>query len=482
MMIYRVIVHPEHFSLSGDAHQTLVQLVGTTGASEFVRSADRSTIVKYKVNCSASLGTLLLVRLQAPPTTTRAWFCSKVAVTTPEGGTSLFPCYRFVSCSTTLVLRDSIESIKADDPNSLPAEVRFSVAKATDLLLTIAEALVELGFEGFLFEDECWTSFNQIDEVLKSKRTETYRFVQKHWKEDCFFGYQFLNGINPTLIRRCTEVPPNFAVNEETLHGLLEGGASLQEEMELKQTPGEDNPVFLPNDAEFDWLTAKTFVRGADFAEHELNAHFLRTHLISEVFAVATLRNFPMVHPLYKLLISHFRYTLEIDTLARNLLISDSGTGFTQARYRSLRIEALDRVDSASRYVEGVVSFYYRDDDVVVRDSELQSWINEIVVFGCLGDEKKGFPKSFSSVKDLVYFVTMVIFNASAQHAAVNNGQIPLGGSAEQLFTEDVPMEMQERFRGDLKILSNEIQARNVGLTLPYVYLDPANVEDSVAR
>lgn len=35
-----------------------------------------------------------------------------------------------------------------------------------------------------------------------------------------------------------------------------------------------------------------------------------------------------------------------------------------------------------------------------------------------------GFPKSFTSVLELTYFVTMVIFNASAQHTAVNNSQV----------------------------------------------------------
>lgn len=42
------------------------------------------------------------------------------------------------------------------------------------------------------------------------------------------------------------------------------------------------------------------------------------------------------------------------------------------------------------RYVEGVVTYYYRSDNDVIRDSELQSWINEIIVFGRLEDEKRG--------------------------------------------------------------------------------------------
>lgn len=37
-------------------------------------------------------------------------------------------------------------------------------------------------------------------------------YVQEHWKEDAFFGYQYLNGVNPMLIRRCSVLPSNFAV------------------------------------------------------------------------------------------------------------------------------------------------------------------------------------------------------------------------------------------------------------------------------
>ena len=40
---------------------------------------------------------------------------------------------------------------------------------------------------------------------------------------------------------------------------------------------------------------------------------------------MGTIRNLPEAHPIYKLLYPHFRYTMEINVLARSLLISDGG-------------------------------------------------------------------------------------------------------------------------------------------------------------
>ena len=42
-------------------------------------------------------------------------------------------------------------------------------------------------------------------------------------------------------------------------------------------------------------------------------------------------------------------------------------------------------------------------------------------------------------------------------------------------------LELTDDFRRKLEVLSYDIKARNVGLPLPYTYLDPENIENSVA-
>lgn len=65
-------------------------------------------------------------------------------------------------------------------------------------------------------------------------RTVLPEYVAEHWTEDSFFGYQYLNGINPGLIRRCTQIPDKFPVTDEMVAPFLGEGTCLQAELEVR--------------------------------------------------------------------------------------------------------------------------------------------------------------------------------------------------------------------------------------------------------
>ncbi|KAM9362639.1 arachidonate 12-lipoxygenase, 12R-type-like [Symphorus nematophorus] len=669
MVAYEVTVYTADRLNATTFNNVFIKLVGEDGESErkwLISLKGHSSFVRgvvstFTVHCPVSIGKLVLVELDKQPLLLfpeDSWFPAKVEVKSPEGDTYNFPIYRWITDSNVHRFRegtalrvfednhhlgrysreqelnkrkedfcwdvyvDGIPHImKADDPLSLPCEVRFSFTKTTEFLYTLTTGQTELQLKGLVDCKENWTDIDSINRVFCCKRTEISDYVQEHWREDAFFGYQYLNGVNPMLIQRCSVLPNNFPVTDD--HVFLHGQGSLQDEMQrgniflcdykrldglktntingkkqylmaplilfhkrpddklmpiaiqLKQTPAHDNPIFFPTDSEYDWLLAKIFVRSADFSEHQLNVHLLRTHLLAEVFAVSLLRNVPMVHPLYKLFIPHTRYTLQINLLARLRLISEDGSftrfaasggeglttllkrSMSAVTYRSLcipddiaergleavpnfyyRDDGLRLWDIIHRFVQGILGYYYKNDTEVQQDSELQKWIQEIFEHGFLSQASTGIPQSLTSVAELVKFVTMAIFTCSLQHSAVNTGQydyggwmpntpislqlpppttkgttseatmlqtfpdvsttvqgmsvmwllskqssdfVPLGSYPEDHFSEEIPRKIIKDFQGELEVLSAAIKVRNKNLEVPYTYMDPTEVENSVA-
>ena len=53
----------------------------------------------------------------------------------------------------------------------------------------------------------------------------------EYWKEDRFFGSQFLNGCNPDSLKRCTKLPPHFPVTQKLVGNLLDSGDTLESAM-----------------------------------------------------------------------------------------------------------------------------------------------------------------------------------------------------------------------------------------------------------
>ncbi|KAL7983020.1 hypothetical protein Chor_013626 [Crotalus horridus] len=415
--------------------------------------------------------------------------------------------------------------------------------------------------KGFLNKPYSWEKLEDIRKIFWFYHNRVSEYVFKHWKDNAFFGYQFLNGINPIKIQKCTTIPENFPVTQEMVAGTLGLTTTLQEELEvldnvpttflnnqkqyiaapisgpnlflpsppqLSQHPGPQSPIFLPTDEEWLWTLAKTWVRNAEFHTHEVIAHLLRGHLMSEIFAVATLRTLPMCHPLYKLLIPHLRYSIHINVGLAELTytqlclpddIEARGVGcLLQYYYRDDGLKIWEAIQS---FVSGIVGLYYKSDSEVQGDGELQSWVAEIFAKGFLSRETSGVPSALHSVPELIKYLTMTFemgafmpnlpssmrkpppqaktpvtlqefldtipeMNVTSQVLSVlwvlRNESLdmkPLGYYDEEHFVEEGPKRLICAFQEHLRHITLAIESRNETLTLPYTYLYPPNIENS---
>uniref|UniRef100_A0A8B9YU60 Arachidonate 15-lipoxygenase type B n=1 Tax=Bos mutus grunniens TaxID=30521 RepID=A0A8B9YU60_BOSMU len=646
MAKFRVRVSTGEAFGAGTWDKISVSIVGTRGETpplpldrlgkEFNAGAEED----FEVTPPEDVGRVLLVRVhKAPPARSRplapsagdAWFCRWLQLT-PRGRALCFPCYQWLEGERSLVLREGTAKISWEDhhptlqqqrreelqarretyrwktyipgwPRCLDEEtvknlnlnIKYSVAKNTTFYLRGGSALAELKLKGLLDRKGLWKSLKEMRRVFNFRKTPAVEYVCEHWQEDAFFAYQFLNGLNPVLIRRCHHLPKNFPVTDAMVAPVLGPGTSLQAELEkgslflvdydllagvrtnvingrpqfstapmtllyqrpgrgpllplaiqLSQTPGPNSPIFLPSDDKWDWLLAKTWVRNAEFSIHEALTHLLQAHLVPEVFALATLRQLPHCHPLFKstgLGIGGFSELIQKNMKQLNysaLCLPDDirARGVEDIPDYYYRDDGMQIWGAVERFVSEMIGIYYPSDESVRDDSELQAWVWEIFSEGFLGRESSGLPSTLGTREALIQYVTMVIFNCSAKHSAVSAGQFdfaawmpnlppsmqlppptskgqarlegflatlppvnatcdvvialwllskepgdrrPLGTYPDEYFTEEAPRRSIAAFQSRLAEISRDIQERNHSLALPYPYLDPPLIENSVS-
>ncbi|XAR52603.1 Linoleate 9S-lipoxygenase [Bertholletia excelsa] len=358
------------------------------------------------------------------------------------------------------------------------------------------------------------------------------------WRTDEEFAREMLAGLNPVVIHRLQEFPPNSRLNPKVYSN--EGNLKTKECIEKNWRALKNNKLyildyhdalmpymrginststktyatrtllFLRSDGTLKplaielslphpdgdhlgevsevctpaehgaegtiWQLAKAYVAVNDSGYHQLICHWLHTHAAMEPFIIATNRQLSVLHPIHKLLHPHFRDTMNINALARQTLINAGGllerTVFpgkyamemTAVAYRDwsfpeqalpadlvkrgmavedpksphgirlliedypYAVDGLEIWSAIKTWVEDYCSCYYKTDEMIREDPELQSWWRELREKGH-GDKKDEpwWPK-MQTREDLVQTCTIIIWVASALHAAVNFGQFPYGG------------------------------------------------------
>lgn len=178
------------------------------------------------------------------------------------------------------------------------------------------------------------------------------------------------------------------------------------------------------------------------------------------------------MHPIYRLLHPHFRYTMETNAIARSSLINEGGiieTTFSPGKYsmefsslayrqhwqfnlealpadlihRGLAVEdpnaphglklsiedypyandGLILWDAIKEWAMEYVNHYYPDPSVVKSDEELQAWWTEIREVGHGDKKEEPWWPVLDTPKDLIDIVTTIMWITTGHHAVANFGQ-----------------------------------------------------------
>ncbi|KAL2941041.1 Linoleate 13S-lipoxygenase 2-1 chloroplastic [Bienertia sinuspersici] len=225
------------------------------------------------------------------------------------------------------------------------------------------------------------------------------------------------------------------------------------------------------------WKLAKAHALAHDSGYHQLISHWLRTHCCTEPYIIAANRQLSAMHPIYRLLHPYFRYTMEINALARIALINAGGvieSTFSPRKYaiemssiiyglewrfdhealpanlisRGMAVEdpsaphglkltiedypfasdGLELWSILKQWVTDYVSHYYSDSSLVESDEELQAWWTEVRTVGHADKKNEPWWPNLKTTEDLIHVVTTIIWVASGHHAAVNFGQYAYAG------------------------------------------------------
>ncbi|KAJ4834857.1 Lipoxygenase 2, chloroplastic [Turnera subulata] len=285
-------------------------------------------------------------------------------------------------------------------------------------------------------------------------------------------------------VNKVRELQDITLYGSRTVFFLTDKGVLTPVAIELTRPSVDGKPqwkqVFTPSvDPTSDWLwrLAKAHVCAHDSTHHQLVSHWLRTHCCVEPYIIAANRQLSAMHPIYRLLKPHFRYTMEINALARQSLINANGiieSTFAPGKYAiELSSYAYDKVwrfdhealpadliargmavedptaehglkltvedypyasdglllwDAIKQWVSDCVKHYYPEASKVEADEELQAWWTEVRTRGHADKKDEPWWPVLKNQDDLIQVVTTIIWVAAGHHAAVNFGQYAYGG------------------------------------------------------
>lgn len=270
-------------------------------------------------------------------------------------------------------------------------------------------------------------------------------------------------------------------------------------QLDVTSDTGKDNPIITPADGN-DWKVARTCLMAADGAVHDLWTHAVQIHYVMEAVIMTSYRQLGQSHPLLALLGPHLQYTLGVNVhplyerapdgsipiygkmfpCDNEALVKFMGEGMRQFKFRErafpndikrrhmensslnypYRDDGLPVWNAIQKFARDYVHVYYKTDQQVVEDYELQAWANE------LGGERadgacglEDFPGSFSNKQTVAEIFGQIIFIATAHHSSIHYPQNP--------YAQFVPNMPNSVYESPDTLLNKDIDEKQLMSLLP---------------
>uniref|UniRef100_A0A8C8XJH5 Arachidonate 12-lipoxygenase, 12S type n=1 Tax=Panthera leo TaxID=9689 RepID=A0A8C8XJH5_PANLE len=196
-----------------------------------------------------------------------AWFCDCITVRGPGAceEATFFPCYRWVQGQDVLSLPEGTarlagdnaldvfqkhrekelkerrrlycwatwkeglpRTIAAERQDDLPPNSRFHEEKRLDFEWALKAGALETVLKRVYTLLSSWSRLEDFDQIFWGQKSDLAERVHRCWRDDELFGYQFLNGANPMVLRRSASLPSRLVLPS----GTEALGAQLERELQ----------------------------------------------------------------------------------------------------------------------------------------------------------------------------------------------------------------------------------------------------------